>query len=154
MSCTVFFWNQNPRIWRPCCILKNCLKNIKDFCPNIITPTFVISVIYALSTILMMVPTEFHLSHVLIIPYMVLQLFSIKIMINNSIFQNLTLVFMSQYSSFSSLAHFNFIILFILLVLTSLGTIYNMNKTWTHTGDSDMKNVLVQKLHLLNGIMT
>ena len=42
--------------------LRNYVENIRAFCPDVITATLVISVIYALSTIVMMIATEFQLS--------------------------------------------------------------------------------------------
>ena len=97
------------------------VENIRVFCPDVITATLGISVVYALSTIVMMIATEFQLSRVLMIPYMVLQLFFIIIMINNSFFQNLTMVVMPHYSSASSLGSFMMVIL---IVLASMALIY------------------------------
>ena len=101
--------------------LRNYVENIRAFYPDVITAMLVISVIYALSTIVMMIATEFQLSRVLMIPYMVLQLFSIIIMIHNSFFLNITMVVMPHYSSASSLVSF---MLFILIVLASMAVIY------------------------------
>ena len=42
--------------------LKNYVEEIRAFCPSIITTTLVISVMYALSTILMMITIKFQLS--------------------------------------------------------------------------------------------
>ena len=71
--------------------LRNYVENIRAFYPDVITATLVISVIYALSTnIVMMIATEFQLNGALMIPYMVHQLFFIIIMINTSFFYTLT----------------------------------------------------------------
>ena len=71
------------------------MENIRAFYPDVITSTLVISVIYALSTIVMIIATEFQLSGALMIPYMVHQFI---IMINTSFFYTLTLAIMPQYS--------------------------------------------------------
>ena len=99
--------------------LRNYVKSIRAFYPDVITATLVISVIYALSTILMMITTEFQLGCALIIPYMVLQLFFIIIMVNISFFQSLTLILM--HSSASLLGTF---IMFILTFLAGMVLIY------------------------------
>lgn len=101
--------------------LRNYVENIRAFCPDVITATLGISVVYALSAIVMMIATEFQFSRVLMVPYMVLQLFFIIIMIHNSFFQNLTMVVMPHYSSASSLGSF---MMFILIVLASMALIY------------------------------
>ena len=92
--------------------LRNYVENIRSFCPNAIIASLVVYVVYALSTILMMITTEFQLNCVLMIPCMVLQLFFIIIMIYASFLQNLTLVLMPQYSRTSTLFSF---ILFIMI---------------------------------------
>ena len=113
--------------------VRNYVENIRAFCPYVITATLVISVVYALSTILMMIATEFQLSRALTIPYMVLHLFFIIIMLKINFFQNLTLALMSQFSSTSLLGSFILTcVLSILIVLASMFLIYYMNKKWTN----------------------
>ena len=109
--------------------LKNYVENIRAFCPDVITATLGISVVYALSTIIMMIATEFQLSRVLMIPYMVLQLFIIIIMLKINFFQILTLALMSRFSSTSLLVTFILTcVLSILTVLASTFLIYYINK--------------------------
>ena len=113
--------------------LRNYVENIRAFCPYVITATLVISVVYALSTILMMIATEFQLSRVLMIPYMVLHLFFIIIMLKINFFQNLTGALMSQFSSTSLLVPFILTcVLSILIVLASMFLIYYMDKKFTN----------------------
>ena len=107
--------------------LKNYVENIRSFCPNAIIATLVVYVVYALSTILMMIATEFQLNCVLMIPSMVLQLFFIIIMINISFLQSLTLALMSQYSSAFLLSSF---ILWFLIFLASMVVIYHTKSKW------------------------
>ena len=110
----------------------NYVENIRAFCPYVITATLVISLVYALSTILMMIATEFQLSRALMIPYMVLHLFFIIIMLKINFFQNLTLALMSQFSSTFFLVFFILTyVLSISIVLASMFLIYYMNKIWT-----------------------
>ena len=111
--------------------VRNYVENIRAFCPYVITATLVISVVYALSTIIMMIATEFQMSRALMIPYMVLHLFFIIIMIKINSFWNLTLVLMSQFSSTSSLVSFILTcVLSIVIVLASTFLICYMNKKW------------------------
>ena len=66
--------------------LRSYIKEIKVFCPTLITVILVISVVYALSTILMMITTKFQLNRGFMIPYLSLQLFFIIVLIYNSFF--------------------------------------------------------------------
>ena len=55
--------------------LRNYVEEIKVFCPTLITATLVISVVYAIFTILMMITTKFQLNRGFMIPYLSLQIF-------------------------------------------------------------------------------
>ena len=55
--------------------LRNYVEEIKVFCPTLITATLVISVVYAIFTILMMITTKFQLNRGFMIPYFSLQFF-------------------------------------------------------------------------------
>ena len=108
--------------------LRNYVEEIRVFCPSLITATLVISVVYAFSTIMMMIATQFQLSQGLMIPYIFLQLFLIVIMIYNSIFLNLTLVLMTQNEL--SLVSFEMFILISLSVLASMLPLYQLKIKW------------------------
>ena len=111
--------------------LRNYVENIRSFCPNAIIATLVVYVVYALSTLLMMIATEFQLNCVLMIPSMVLQLFFIIIMINISFLQSLTLALMSQYSSAFLLGSFIKVILLSWpIFLAIMVVIYDTNPKW------------------------
>ena len=108
--------------------LRNYVEEIKVFCPSLITATLVISVVYACSTIMMMIGTQFQLSQGLMIPYIFLQLFFIIIMIYNSIFMNLTLVLMTSHTPFLTApkSHAHSLVSFILFILISLSVLASM----------------------------
>ena len=92
--------------------LRNYVEEIKVFCPTLITATLVISVVYALFTILMMITTKFQLNRGFMIPYLSLQFFFVIVLIYNSFFLNLTLVLMPHDLSGLSTGSF---IMFILI---------------------------------------
>ena len=104
--------------------LKNYVEEIRAFCPSVITATLIISVVYAFSTMLMMITTKFQLNRGLTIPYLSLTTLFIIVLIYNSFFLNLTLVFLPPYSSTSSLVSFIMFILVNIAVLTSMFLFY------------------------------
>ena len=109
--------------------LENYVEEIRAFCPSVITATLIISVVYAFSTMLMMITTKFQLNRGLMIPYLSLTTLFIIVLIYNSFFLNLTLVFMPPYSSTSSLVSFTMFILVNIVVLASMFQFYPLEKT-------------------------
>ena len=81
--------------------LRNYVEEIKVFCPTLITAILVVSVVYALSSVLMMIGTISQKTRGLMIPYIFLQLFFIILLIYNSFFLYLTMLLMPLDSRFS-----------------------------------------------------
>ena len=106
---------------------KKFVEDIRVFCSSITTATLVVSVVYAISCILMMIGTKSQKTRCMMIPYIVLQLFFTIILINNSFFLNLTLLMMPQYSSVSSWVFFA---MFIVIVMVFVLLFYKMNMIW------------------------
>ena len=109
--------------------LENYVEEIRAFCQSIITATLIISVVYAFSTMLMMITTKFQLNRGLMIPYLSLTTLFIIVLIYNSFFLNLTLVFLPPYSSTSSSVSFTMFILVNIVVLASMFQFYPLENT-------------------------
>ena len=83
--------------------VKEYVENIRAFCPSVMIATLVISVVHAFSTILMLIGISTQKTRGLVIPYIVLQLFVIIILAYGNVLMTLTLPFMPEYATFSTL---------------------------------------------------
>ena len=107
--------------------VKKYVENIRVFCPSVMIATLVMSIVYAISTILMIIGISTQKTRGLVLPYLVLHLFLIIVLTYNNIFLlTLTLPLMPLYHVFST--HFFLPILFSIL-LANLVLIYN-DKVW------------------------
>ena len=78
------------------------VQNIKTFVLSLVTPALAISIVYALSCILMMIGASSKKTRGLILPYIFLQSFLIVTILCNTIVLNLTLFTLPQNSVFPS----------------------------------------------------
>ena len=74
--------------------VKKYVENIRAFCPSVMIATLVISVVHAISTILMIIGVSTQKTHGLVVPYIGLQLFVIIILAYGNVLMTLPLLFM------------------------------------------------------------
>ena len=110
--------------------VKNYVENIRAFCPSVMIATLVISVVHACSTILMIIGISTQKTRGLVPPYVVLQSFVIIILAYGNVLMTLTLPFMPEYATFSTLFWLPILVFIafvnILLIYTKKKSLYIM----------------------------